>query len=90
MIAVSAGRSKIVNSLIQRYAQVNAVNHNGQCSLHYAASKNRFEVRKKNSFSFDMFVSCLDFLLLKNLCIFYILSFLHNPKSFFKIKFELI
>lgn len=44
MIAVSAGRPKIVNSLIHRKADINAVNNNGQCSLHYAVSKNRYEV----------------------------------------------
>ena len=44
MIAASAGRDQIVSNLIAHDAQVNAVNKTGQCSLHYAASKNRYEV----------------------------------------------
>lgn len=45
MIAASAGRYQIILMLIRNGAQVNAVNQTGQCSLHYAASKNRYEVR---------------------------------------------
>ena len=45
MIAVSAGRSDIATTLMARGAQINAVNSTGQCPLHYAASKNRFQVR---------------------------------------------
>ena len=44
MIAASAGHTQIVKMLIGHGAQVNAVNCNGQCSLHYAASRGRFEV----------------------------------------------
>ena len=44
MIAVSAGRNSIASYLLSKGAQVNAVNSNGQSSLHYAASKDRFEV----------------------------------------------
>ena len=44
MIAASAGRDQIVSILITCGAQVNAVNQTGQCALHYAASKNRYEV----------------------------------------------
>lgn len=44
MISSSAGRDQIVSMLISCGAQVNAVNQTGQCSLHYAASKNRYEV----------------------------------------------
>ena len=45
MIAASAGRTQIVANLIGHGAQVNAVNRTGQCPLHYAASKDRYEVR---------------------------------------------
>ena len=45
MIAASAGHLQIVKMLIGRDAQVNAVNCNGQCALHYAASRDRQEVR---------------------------------------------
>jgi len=44
MIAASAGRHQIMSILITCGAQVNAVNQTGQCALHYAASKNRYEV----------------------------------------------
>ena len=44
MIATSAGRQQIVRNLMARGAQVNAVNSTGQCPLHYAASKDRYEV----------------------------------------------
>ena len=44
MIAVSAGRTDIVTLLLARGAQVNAVNRTGQCCLHYAASKDRYQV----------------------------------------------
>ena len=55
MIAASAGREGIVRSLLTRGADVNAVNSTGQCALHYAASKDRYEVcnqtcHYKNSF----------------------------------------
>ena len=46
MIAASAGRNQIVVSLLAHDAQVNAVNNTGQCPLHYAASKDRYEVKK--------------------------------------------
>ena len=45
MIAVSAGRTEIANVLMARGAQVNSINSTGQCPLHYASSKNRFEVK---------------------------------------------
>ena len=45
MIAASAGKNQIVANLIAHGAQVNAVNRTGQCPLHYAASKDRYEVR---------------------------------------------
>ena len=44
IIASSAGRTQIVRNLIGNGAQINAVNQNGQSSLHYAASKDRLEV----------------------------------------------
>ena len=44
MIAVSAGRDVIVSMLIARGADVNSTNEGGQTPLHYAASKNRYEV----------------------------------------------
>ena len=44
MIAVSTGRADIVKKLIAKGAQVNVVNSTGQCPLHYAASKDRFDV----------------------------------------------
>ena len=47
MIAVSAGRTDVANVLMARGAQVNSVNSTGQCPLHYASSKNRFEVKKE-------------------------------------------
>ncbi|GFO12482.1 26S proteasome non-ATPase regulatory subunit 10-like [Plakobranchus ocellatus] len=43
IIASSAGGTQIVHNLIANGAQINAVNQNGQSSLHYAASKNRLE-----------------------------------------------
>lgn len=64
MIAVSAGRNQIVNDLLSKGAQVNAVNKTGQCSLHYAASKDRYEVPKLRVFCvwsylpFDYGFSC--------------------------------
>lgn len=45
MIASSAGHEEIVSQLLAKGAQVNAVNNTGQCSLHYAASKDRYPVR---------------------------------------------
>ena len=44
MIASSAGGTDIVNILINKGASVTVVNSTGQCPLHYAASKDRFEV----------------------------------------------
>jgi ankyrin repeat protein len=44
MIAVSAGRGDIVQTLLDRGASVNHSNDNGQISLHYAASKGRLEM----------------------------------------------
>jgi ankyrin repeat protein len=44
MIAASAGGTQIVVILLAHDAQVNAVNMTGQCALHYAASKDRYEV----------------------------------------------
>lgn len=46
MIACSAGRDEIVSYVLSCGAQVNAVNQTGQCSLHYAASKNRYKVQQ--------------------------------------------
>ena len=46
MIAASAGRDAIVSMLIGIGADVNSTNHGGQTALHYAASRNRFEVQK--------------------------------------------
>ncbi len=44
MIAVSCGHKDITYMLLLKGAQVNAVNSTGQCPLHYAASKDRYEV----------------------------------------------
>lgn len=44
MIAASAGHEQVVSLLLAKGAQVNAVNNTGQCSLHYAASKDRYQV----------------------------------------------
>ena len=44
MIAASAGRDVIVSLLIDSGADVNITNEGGQTSLHYAASRNRYEV----------------------------------------------
>lgn len=44
MIAASAGHEQVVSFLLAKGAQVNAVNNTGQCSLHYAASKDRYQV----------------------------------------------
>lgn len=53
MIAVSAGREDVAKFLInEENVDVNVVNSTGQCSLHYAASKNRFEVSKLQVFIF--------------------------------------
>ena len=47
MIASSAGRLQMVKDLIAKEAQVNAVNSTGQTPLHYAASKDHYEVCTK-------------------------------------------
>ena len=47
MIAASAGRDAIVSMLIGYGADVNSTNEGGQTSLHYAASRNRYEVLEK-------------------------------------------
>ena len=44
MIAASAGHEQVISLLLAKGAQVNAVNNTGQCSLHYAASKDRYQV----------------------------------------------
>lgn len=44
MIAASAGRDAIVSMLISLGADVNTTNDGGQTPLHYAASRNRYEV----------------------------------------------
>lgn len=44
MIAASAGRDAIVSVLIGHGAYVNSMNEGGQTALHYAASRNRYEV----------------------------------------------
>lgn len=44
-IAASAGRDEVVKALIDKGAPINAVNQNGCTPLHYAASKNKQEVR---------------------------------------------
>ncbi|KAK2569261.1 26S proteasome non-ATPase regulatory subunit 10 [Acropora cervicornis] len=44
MIAVSAGRDAVISMLIACGADVNSTNKGGQTPLHYAASKNRYEV----------------------------------------------
>lgn len=45
MIAASAGRLEVVKLLLNRQADVNAINQNRQSSLHYAASKSHFDVK---------------------------------------------
>ena len=49
MIAASAGRDVIVSLLIDSGADVNSTNEGGQTSLHYAASRNRYEVLQTHS-----------------------------------------
>lgn len=44
MIAASAGRDSIVSTLIGHGADVNSTNEGGQTPLHYAASRNRYQV----------------------------------------------
>lgn len=44
MIATSAGRDAIVSMLIGHGADINSSNEGGQTALHYAASRNRYEV----------------------------------------------
>ena len=44
MIAASIGKKEIFDLLQPKGAQVNAVNSTGQCPLHYAASKDRYDV----------------------------------------------
>ena len=44
IIAVSAGRDKVVHLLVELGADVDTVNSNGQNSLHYACSKNHPKV----------------------------------------------
>lgn len=44
MIAVSGGHLDIAKVLIERGAEVNHSNDNGQIALHYAASKGRLEM----------------------------------------------
>ena len=46
MIACSAGRLDTVRVLLESGAVVNAINTNGQCPLHYAASKDHLEVNQ--------------------------------------------
>ena len=48
MIASSAGRDEIVSLLIGKDADVNLANQTGQTALHYAASRDRYEVRIGN------------------------------------------
>ena len=45
MIAVSSGFTEIVELLLQKGANVNAQNENGQTCMHYVASRNRQRVR---------------------------------------------
>lgn len=64
MIAASAGRDVIIVSLlIDSGADVNSTNEGGQTSLHYAASRNRYEVAVNTfyysnamSFTYEIFV----------------------------------
>jgi ankyrin repeat protein len=44
MLASSAGHLKIVQKLLKHKSDPNSQNDNRQSALHYAASKNRFEV----------------------------------------------
>jgi ankyrin repeat protein len=48
MMACSAGHNETVKLLVEMKCDVNAKNINGQTSLHYAASRNRFEVSETN------------------------------------------
>lgn len=43
-IATSAGHTEIVTILVSQKAYTNATNQTGQTPLHYAASKNRYDV----------------------------------------------
>ena len=58
MIASSAGRDAIVSMLIGYGADVNSVNEGGQTPLHYAASRNRYEVCLKCYVLFEGFGKC--------------------------------
>ena len=57
MISTSAGHIQIVKMLIGQGAMINVVNCTGQCSLHYAASRDRLEVWK-NCLALGLFVKC--------------------------------
>lgn len=46
IIATSAGHQEIVEYLVSRGADINAVNTTGQSALHYAASKDRLSIAK--------------------------------------------
>ena len=46
MIAVSAGHQEIVEYLVSKGADMNAVNETGLSCLHYASSKNRVDIAK--------------------------------------------
>jgi len=44
MIAVSSGFSEVVEVLLQKGANPNLTNENGQTCMHYVASRNRLKV----------------------------------------------
>lgn len=59
MIAASAGRDVIVSLLIDSGADVNITNEGDQTSLHYAASRNRYEVATNKCYVFCVLDICL-------------------------------
>lgn len=76
MIAASAGRDVIVSLLIDSGADVNSTNEGGQTSMHYAASRNRYEVAVNYK---HIQMLCL-------LCVRYLFGIQHNIKCLVRLQ----